>query len=1699
MLFRPAESSNNIVEFYKRYLLTTFQTNNEKYNKQLEHELNEPNAIAKGPYISLTDSFEKGKTILDLIKENVLVKSLGKIKKLKPERALYKHQEEALRKANQNKNLIITTGTGSGKTECFLIPVINQLLSEQENGTLDAGVRTLVVYPMNALVNDQIQRLREIFESTDDCNITFGRYTGETKEKYEDAIEEYKNREGTSPIPNELISRDKMRENPPNILITNYAMLEYLLLRPGDNIFFSEENAKKWRFIVFDEAHTYEGAKGIEVGSLVRRLKATLNNQDINFILTSATLGDKRDNQKITDFGKLLCDAEFDQDSIIRSKTVAPLINEQAKELDFQIYRDLAEKIRTNVTEENCIKYIETKDIKIYPSLETTLYQMILNDVLYKNVREVLYGKPRTLQNAAELLNLSENDFTDFITVASNALLNGDKIFDAKYHMFLRGIEGVYITLKPSEKLFINKLETYKPTPYANEDETYKVFEISFCNNCNATFITGQTEKREGIDYLVQKSKYNDDYKPEVYMINENEIEEEDFESEKLDIEYLICPHCGAIKKKSALKPLNCGHNPNEFQTIIKVKESGDILHTCPSCGTFNAQRSIIRPYLVGNEAVTAVIATALYNELPREILQVRETEKNNLFFGESSTVSEKIMTKLSKQFLAFSDNRQAAAFFASYLEQTYRATLIKRLMTEIARTHQSKLNERGLSISIFKDYLVDLFNKYNIFKDTTTNDVREKEAYIAILKELTNLKAKSSLQNKGILTFDFAVNIPEIKEYNLSKQEANTMVKILMAEFLKYRAVSLPLELTDADKEKYLLNGIQMGFSKNPLNNKTIKSWIPNNFKRSKKIKFLNKLLPQLSEDDITNFLSDLWDYLKDERNKYLVTNNNLSYLLNIDKIIVKPVIDLYICPKCKTITQYNLRNICPKCLGKLEEYDYKKDLANNHYARVFHELQMDDLIAKEHTAQLGQDLAYEYQNEFKNKEINVLSCSTTFEMGVDVGSLETVFMRNMPPTPANYAQRAGRAGRSLHSAAYALTYCPNSSHDLNYFKNPQNMIDGKINPPSFNINNKKIILRHIFASAFSLFWENKDYSEYYTKTIGEFFDKSGFTKFKGYLDSKPSELKKYLLSVISDKETIEYFDINNFGWVKKLYSEDPKDPGVFDIARKKYAEKLDELEKARKEEIEKAQEGKKSKIEGIRISIDSLKRQQTIEFLSSNNLIPKYGFPIDTVELQGFSRSGIISKLRLDRDLFNAISEYAPGSEIVANGKLIRSQYVKKLEGYDWPRHNYKICDHCGTLNQSKTGWGDELSICKQCGEDLSDKKSRQYIVPKFGFISETNEPKDVGTDKPEKTYHGQILYIGDKDNIIEKKCFIINNQFEIELTSSKMDELAVINTSNFYICDKCGYTETDKHGIKEAKEKTHPNPRGYNCPNNLLTKLDIGHEFQTDVVVLRFIGQQFEDDEAWSILYSLLEGLSKYIPVNRNEISGCLHWSENSRAFVLFDNTPGGAGYVRQLINPLVMQNVLSTARKIVEECTCGGEEGDSACYGCLCNYYNQRQHDNLKRKYAIDFYKRLLFGKKDFYAEELELIDKYSSDDSKTQKYKLIFNNNGVNLSNKTYKEISDYIADEITQKELEIFNSILQIENIELCDKPYYMPTFTVFENKDVLDPILAWPNAKIILFSNDEKESYEIAKYSDWHAFCLSEDFNMIKIVKLLK
>jgi ATP-dependent helicase YprA (DUF1998 family) len=235
------------------------------------------------------------------------------------------HQEKAIRKILNGRNVVITSGTASGKTECFLIPIYNYLLREYKEGKLTPGVRVLLLYPMNALANDQLKRLRDIAKVMEEklpaVNITFGRYVGDTPETKGRGIEQFRLRNpGKEPVKSELLSREEMRENPPHILITNYAMLEYLLLRPQDSPFFDGEYAKYWKFLVLDEAHIYNGAAGIEMAMLIRRLKDRVCENmegDLQCIATSATLVKEEDDfGKVAEFATKLFGEKFEWDPL---------------------------------------------------------------------------------------------------------------------------------------------------------------------------------------------------------------------------------------------------------------------------------------------------------------------------------------------------------------------------------------------------------------------------------------------------------------------------------------------------------------------------------------------------------------------------------------------------------------------------------------------------------------------------------------------------------------------------------------------------------------------------------------------------------------------------------------------------------------------------------------------------------------------------------------------------------------------------------------------------------------------------------------------------------------------------------------------------------------------------------------------------------------------------------------------------------------------------------------------------------------------------------------------------------------------------------------------------------------------------------------------------------------------------------------
>ncbi len=259
-----------------------------------------------------------------------------------------------------------------------------------------------------------------------------------------------------------------------------------------------------------------------------------------------------------------------------------------------------------------------------------------------------------------------------------------------------------------------------------------------------------------------------------------------------------------------------------------------------------------------------------------------------------------------------------------------------------------------------------------------------------------------------GIMMFEVDFTVPSPKNIGLSAEETTILFKNLTKSMMKDAALSIEISLTKADIEKFTVTGFQKGYEQVSAGLSHIEGWCPEEGKTNKRLKYVTKVLNG-DEDTARKLLTSVWRYM--ENKEYVLLQSfrkGKAYVLNSKKIKAKAVKKLFICSECKNITPYSIRKVCdnPKCNGHLEEYDYISALKENHYYNLFTNLNISPMSVHEHTAQLSSDRAYEYQKEFKEKKINVLSCSTTFEMGVDVGSLETVFMRNMPPSPANYAQ---------------------------------------------------------------------------------------------------------------------------------------------------------------------------------------------------------------------------------------------------------------------------------------------------------------------------------------------------------------------------------------------------------------------------------------------------------------------------------------------------------------------------------------------------------------------------------------------------------------------------------------------------------------------------------------------------------------------
>lgn len=1571
-MFNAITASESIKNAYIDYLATTFRFADRDYDRLFRNELKKPGVLAKGAYLDVNGSYETGASLRELMTAGTISPLFNELEKGKSrkelplDRPLYLHQQKAIERAANDENLVVTTGTGSGKTECFLIPAINELLREKESGTLSQpGVRTLIIYPMNALANDQLKRLRDILGSFED--ITFGVYNGNTPDKLSTARSAYLSTYNEEPLPNEIISRDKMRSTPPHILITNYSMLEHTLLRPKDDYIFS---GAKLRFLILDEAHIYKGATGIETALLIRRLCSRLGNADkVRYILTSATLGGKDSDNDIIGFMKNLCGADMNANDIIRSTEKCPSLK---AELEFP-----SEMFQKLIEDDDTAAVLAEYNADFAPNGDNSekLFELCLHSRLFGQFRKMTEN-PITfdeLYNAVSTIrSITQEQLSAFIEVCARAIKNNTALVKPRYHYFLRALDGAYVTINEPKQLFIEQKEKDETTGQC-------VFEAGVCDTCGRLSILGLEQggclKQTRRTYHAYTPRRADE------LFDSGEPDEETGCGEN---DYVICPKCGAIGSEADAKfgnmPCHCNYE-HEYINVTEafITEGGKM--KCPAC-----EFGTITPIINGANAATSVLATELFEQLPdSKITTEKAPAINDDLFSVVDTSPITHKERLTRQFLCFSDSRRDAAFFAPYLESSYAEMLRRRGVWKIAE----ELKNDGIdtiTVPEFAQRLRKRFAQEVSFSAAET----ESNAWVALLNEMVRTNSSTGLVSFGKIAFTYKTNdalaekMAQMSNGQLTVDEAHAFLDLLVMDLVQNGSIDCgdSYKLTDEERQYLFYTAFSKWAIKQGEKGNSKFSWIPKSSKlpNNRMIRVMNTM----SDDEKYNtsekalkFLGDYWDAVFGRK---LVKG---ELLLDACDFRINLNAHFYKCNKCGKVTPYNVHGHCPdlRCSGSLIDFDYS-EVENNHYVRLYRSVHMQPLRIKEHTAQLDRETASRYQEMFKNKELNALSCSTTFEMGVDLGSLETVFMRDVPPSPANYVQRAGRAGRSLESSAFVLTFAKRSSHDFTFYADPKKMISGKIDVPKFEVINEKIAARHIYAVAFSCFFKIEP--DVYGAGLDEFLD-SGYQKFCDYLAIKPDELKTMIKSFLP-ATLIRRLKIDDWKWTEKLVG----DEGLLTIAVNDLKADIKEIEKITKaaaKEKDFAAAGNYQNFTKNLLKGSGSYSNMLTDFLVRHNILPKYGFPVDVVQLNTNTLSCAQGRrLDLNRDLQLAIADYAPGSEVIADGNTYVSRFIRKMPdskgGSGWELGNTAKCDHCGEVSFTKMPIIKGGKNCVHCGSPIPKNNWHPTLEPRLGFAAEFR--KGVNLTPPSHGVKSEDHYIGDgHGRLIGKTAFDINGQ-TVVMESTANDSLVVLSMGDYFVCPTCG--RADKKPMNQNKEKKHRNMYGVECSNKTPGKqYYLSHDFKTDVVKLIFDDAMAEDiDTMQSVLYALLEGISKELGIERNDIKGCCFRmpfkGREVVSLIIYDAAAGGAGHVRRLITDDgdVLRCVIRASLERVENCTC-----DSSCYFCLRNYYNQHIHDRLDRKIAADFLRKWVGTPKPIELEEepiLETPDSVSEPDA-----------------------------------------------------------------------------------------------------------------------
>ena len=1611
--FDPLGAAEHIGRAYRSYLESRHAPRDPVLRADIRAELQGDFPLVKGPYLQMAPDFKQGATIIELATQEVLAKPMSEMptEVFPSDRRLRLHQETAIRMARDGRNLVVATGTGSGKTECYLLPILDMLLRENEAGTLrQPGVRAMLLYPMNALANDQMERIRDMFGGFE--GITYGSYTGQTP-----------NEAGSLTGANgELVSRSQMHDAPPHILLTNYAMLEHLLLRPATTSLFDGDTGSHWRMIVLDELHIYNGARGTEIAMLLRRVKDRVCDSAkgrIQFIGTSATLGGATAKAEVAEYASTLFGETVETSDLIEPSLDPPHLSAATWEASAGIVAELRETaVSGELAPRGLADRLISLGVPISP--EASVNEMLgalRSECHVVDLAKRLAAEPVPFSEAASSLygdaDDGEGQLRELLLACSAASAAGASVMSFRYHFLLRALEGAFACFHPAHPDGHPRLRLARHS-HCPACEGLGVqalmFEVGFCSRCSAAYILsgedGSREHADGPEPL--RHPRPGDAATRYFLINDHvALDDDDDEAAHVGDQSVgnrveqrsLCAACGT-PAYDGLPPCDCG--PEAAFTVFEARpvRPGVPLHRCAACSA-RSNAGIVHQVLGYQDMPAAVIATALYESLP------------------PADRAEADDPSGARKLLCFSDSRQDAAFFASHLDRVYSRAVDRRILWEAISRSGS---------SIFEDAAAEARSAARLMMGPPARSSpagRTREARRWLMAEILATDRARTLDGCGLVKI--ATEVPAhaappegLTQLGLTNAEALDVVSVLLDTLRQQAAVTCPDDVELDDPIFQPRNTVTTVKAEGKAKSRVL-SWSPTSGRANRRLDYLWRIFDDRGiAADPREALAGIWEWLTGPGSPWLEAqilvatstrrrDDGIVFAINHERITFTPHGEAqpFICQLCQRVSWWSVGDVCPQyeCSGKLIDCPPDEPVSSRYVRDLYTELRPSRMAVEEHTGQIDIDQARERQQAFLSGRVNSLSCTTTFELGVDVGDVQAILMRNIPPSPANYIQRAGRAGRRAGSAALAVSFAKRRNHDLAHFQDPLGLIAGDIDPPILSLANSLIVRRHVHAAAFAQFhreWDKNGGRE--LRDVHDFFGSpdpetpmpSGFAAwlrefaiyeddklasraavdlFADWLRSQPDGLGEAIERIVPDA-TASDIGAKNWDWVEALVSEAGGGAHGWlaraaQEARGTAAEIAADIARL-KQEADSAT-GQRAKdlyfqLGRLHSFERSMRERRLVDYLASRVVLPKYGFPVDVVELDVRRPQNGSSRIELARDLQIAISEYAPGASVVADKSIWESKGIKIPGDKPLEEYRYAECPACGAFNMSLTATGmratdqaaapaESCSTCKQ----LAVRLNESFVVPRYGFLGKS-DGRALGDTRPQRAGWPNT-YFSDYQSEQPEWEAVGDAAPNTNVRYGRQGKITVVNAGpgdrGFLICPRCGAADSCASLGNRRVSKTHKPPRfGDECAVTR-RRLHIGHWYLTDVLELQ-TANAMSGTEAISGLYALLAAMP-HIGIPVDDVDGMLHGlaasEQNHPSFVLYDIVPGGAGQVRHARRHL--GELLANAQeKVVATCDCALQ---SSCYGCLRTYRNQRHHESLTREAALTALHTIRTGK------------------------------------------------------------------------------------------------------------------------------------------